>query len=77
MIEKLPTPNLNSVANQGGTQELMKVTKKETILKYLLFRFIALPNAIYGDWETALYSYKFEQQAKQKDSIIKREVKQY
>lgn len=34
-------------------------------------RFVMLPNAMYGDWELALYKYNFSLSEKQKDSIRK------
>ena len=32
-------------------------------------KFIVLPNAVYGDWENALYDYKFNYSAEQKQAI--------
>jgi 5'-nucleotidase (lipoprotein e(P4) family) len=32
-------------------------------------RFIVLPNAMYGDWENALYNYDYKLSAEQKDSV--------
>jgi 5'-nucleotidase (lipoprotein e(P4) family) len=45
----------------------------------LLFgdRFIVLPNAIYGDWEPALYNFKYQLSPAQKDSIIKQQLRTY
>lgn len=38
-------------------------------------RFIVLPNAMYGDWESALYNYNYNYTPAQKDSIIKSKLK--
>lgn len=38
-------------------------------------RFIILPNAMYGDWESALYKYNYKLSEKQKDSIRKANLK--
>jgi len=38
-------------------------------------RFIILPNAMYGDWESALYKYNYKLTEKQKDSIRKANLK--
>jgi 5'-nucleotidase (lipoprotein e(P4) family) len=40
-------------------------------------RFIVLPNAMYGDWEGALYGFDHRLNTEQKDSIIKKTLKQY
>ena len=40
-------------------------------------KFIVLPNAMYGDWEGALYGFKYDLPASQKDSIIKSQLKTY
>lgn len=34
-------------------------------------RFIVLPNPVYGDWELALYQYKYSLSPAQKDSVLK------
>lgn len=33
-------------------------------------RFIVLPNAVYGDWESSLYKYDYKLDAKQKEELI-------
>jgi 5'-nucleotidase (lipoprotein e(P4) family) len=38
-------------------------------------RFIILPNAMYGEWESALYKYNYKRTEKQKDSIRKANLK--
>ncbi|HOY31448.1 MAG TPA: 5'-nucleotidase, lipoprotein e(P4) family [Bacteroidales bacterium] len=38
-------------------------------------RFVILPNAMYGDWESALYNYNYKQTEKQKDSCRKANLK--
>ncbi len=38
-------------------------------------RFIILPNAMYGDWESALYNYNYKLSEPQKDSIRKANLK--
>ena len=38
-------------------------------------RYIVLPNAIYGDWEAALYQYKYHLNTKEKEGIIKKALK--
>ena len=38
-------------------------------------RFIVLPNAMYGDWELALYNYNYDLSDKKKDSIRKANLK--
>lgn len=40
-------------------------------------RFIVLPNAMYGDWEGALYNYQYKLPPQQKDSIIISGLKKY
>lgn len=40
-------------------------------------KFIVLPNANYGDWESALYNYNYKLTAAQKDSVIKSVLKNY
>jgi 5'-nucleotidase (lipoprotein e(P4) family) len=40
-------------------------------------RFIVLPNAMYGDWEAALYNYSYQLSDSQKDSVIKKQLKTY
>lgn len=40
-------------------------------------KFIVLPNAMYGDWEGALYNYKYELPAAQKESMIIKGLKKY
>lgn len=40
-------------------------------------RYIVLPNPSYGDWETALYQYKYTLSPAQKDSVIKAVLKGY
>ncbi|MBX2932370.1 MAG: 5'-nucleotidase, lipoprotein e(P4) family [Chitinophagaceae bacterium] len=40
-------------------------------------KFIVLPNANYGDWESALYQYKYNYTQAQKDSIMKAVLKGY
>ena len=40
-------------------------------------KFIVLPNANYGDWESALYQYNYKLTANQKDSVIKSVLKSY
>lgn len=40
-------------------------------------KFIMLPNANYGDWESALYEYNYNRTPAQKDSIIERVLKNY
>jgi 5'-nucleotidase (lipoprotein e(P4) family) len=40
-------------------------------------RFIVLPNASYGDWEGALYDFKYTLPAAQKDSAILHQLKTY
>jgi 5'-nucleotidase (lipoprotein e(P4) family) len=40
-------------------------------------RFIVLPNAIYGDWEPALYNYDRALPEAKKDSIIKQQLRTY
>lgn len=41
------------------------------------YRFIVLPNAMYGDWESMLYEYKHELRPAVKDSMILRKLKRY
>lgn len=38
-------------------------------------RFIVLPNPMYGDWESAVLNYNFNQDAKQKDELRKKQLK--
>ena len=40
-------------------------------------KFIVLPNASYGDWEGALYDFKYDLPPGQKDSAILRQLKTY
>ncbi|MBX3241838.1 MAG: 5'-nucleotidase, lipoprotein e(P4) family [Chitinophagaceae bacterium] len=40
-------------------------------------RFIVLPNAMYGDWESMLYEYRHELAPAKKDSIILQGLKKY
>lgn len=40
-------------------------------------RFIILPNMNYGDWEGALYQYKYNRQPSEKDSLIINALKNY
>ncbi len=40
-------------------------------------RFIILPNAMYGDWESALYQYNYKRTEKQKDSCRKAGLKSF
>jgi 5'-nucleotidase (lipoprotein e(P4) family) len=40
-------------------------------------KFIVLPNTMYGDWEGALYNYKYNLPTHQKDSIIVSGLKKY
>lgn len=40
-------------------------------------KFIVLPNTMYGDWEGALYNYKYNLPVQQKDSIIVSGLKKY
>lgn len=40
-------------------------------------KFIVLPNPVYGDWETALYRYKYDLTPKQKDSVLRSVLKNY
>jgi 5'-nucleotidase (lipoprotein e(P4) family) len=40
-------------------------------------KFIVLPNAMYGDWEAAIYEYRNELSPQQKDSIIINGLKKY
>ncbi|MFT3980726.1 MAG: 5'-nucleotidase, lipoprotein e(P4) family [Ferruginibacter sp.] len=40
-------------------------------------KFIVLPNANYGDWESALYQYNYKLTAAQKDSVIRSVLKSY
>ncbi len=38
-------------------------------------RFVMLPNAMYGDWESAMYNYNYKQTERQKDSCRKSNLK--
>ncbi len=38
-------------------------------------RFVMLPNAMYGDWESAIYNYNYKQTERQKDSCRKSNLK--
>ena len=38
-------------------------------------RFIILPNPVYGDWESALYQYRYDWTPAQKDSILRAALK--
>jgi 5'-nucleotidase (lipoprotein e(P4) family) len=40
-------------------------------------KFIVLPNVSYGDWEGALYNFKYTLSAAQKDSVILHQLKTY
>jgi 5'-nucleotidase (lipoprotein e(P4) family) len=40
-------------------------------------RFIVLPNAMYGDWQSALYDYKHQLSPQQQDSILKSLLENY
>ncbi len=40
-------------------------------------RFIVLPNAMYGDWESMLYEYKHELPRSDKDSLVLKGLKRY
>ena len=40
-------------------------------------KFIVLPNAMYGDWESALYNFNYKLTASQKDSTIKHQLITY
>ena len=40
-------------------------------------RFIILPNPVYGDWETSLYRYNSQLTLAQKDSILRKHVRQH
>ena len=40
-------------------------------------KFIVLPNAMYGDWEGALYQYQYNLPAKEKEKIIIQSLKKY
>jgi len=37
-------------------------------------KFIVLPNPLYGDWEGALYDYKFPKTAKEREEILKKSL---
>ena len=38
-------------------------------------RFIVLPNAIYGDWESSLYQFNYKLTPKQKEEVIKKNLR--
>ena len=40
-------------------------------------KFIVLPNANYGDWESALYQYNYKLSPKEKEAAIKKALKNY
>nr|WP_299382964.1 5'-nucleotidase, lipoprotein e(P4) family [Allomuricauda sp.] len=40
-------------------------------------RFIVLPNAMYGDWDGAIYKYQYDLPAKEKERIIVESLKRY
>ncbi|MBC7588711.1 MAG: 5'-nucleotidase, lipoprotein e(P4) family [Chitinophagaceae bacterium] len=40
-------------------------------------KFIMLPNANYGDWESALYQYNYKLSLQQKDSVVRGVLKSY
>jgi hypothetical protein len=38
-------------------------------------KFIVLPNSVYGDWEHALFQYKYDLPFRQKDSLLRASLK--
>ncbi|RFS24583.1 5'-nucleotidase, lipoprotein e(P4) family [Chitinophaga silvatica] len=40
-------------------------------------KYIVLPNPMYGDWEGAIYNFQYKLSPQQKDSIMKRSMKNY
>lgn len=61
--------------NHKSTEEREKATVKNADL--FGTKFVMVPNPNYGDWESALYNYKYNYTAAQKDSIILHSLKNY
>ncbi len=40
-------------------------------------KFIVIPNAMYGDWENAIYNYNFKLSAQEKDDLRKKSLKSF
>lgn len=40
-------------------------------------KFIVLPNAMYGDWDGALYKYQYNLPPKEKEKVIMQSLKRY
>jgi 5'-nucleotidase (lipoprotein e(P4) family) len=59
--------------NRPSLQSRQEATDK--LIKEFGNRYIVLPNATYGDWESALFNFNYKLTAAQKDSIIKAQVK--
>ncbi len=61
--------------DKKSTTERLEATLK--LSKEFGKKFIVLPNANYGDWESALFKYDYKLSSAQKDSVIKGALKHY
>jgi 5'-nucleotidase (lipoprotein e(P4) family) len=58
--------------NKPSLQNRQQSTEK--LIQQFGSRYIVLPNASYGDWESALFNFNYKLSAAQKDSIIKADI---
>jgi 5'-nucleotidase (lipoprotein e(P4) family) len=59
--------------NKPSVQSRKEATDK--LIQQFGSRYIVLPNATYGDWESALFNFNYKLSSAQKDSIIKAQLK--
>ena len=59
--------------NKPTLQTRQQATQK--LIQEFGSRYIVLPNASYGDWESALFNFNYKLSSAQKDSIIKAQIK--
>jgi len=59
--------------NKPSLQSRKEATDK--LIEQFGNRYIVLPNATYGDWESALFNFNYKLSSAQKDSIIKARIK--
>ncbi len=67
--------DFSSVFDKKPQEERDNQTRKNAAM--FGTQFIVLPNAMYGDWEGALYNYQYTLPPKQKDSIIVGGLRKY
>jgi 5'-nucleotidase (lipoprotein e(P4) family) len=56
--------------------ELHRAAATQKLMKQFGSRYIVLPNASYGDWESSLFHFNYKLSQAQKDSIVRSEIKQ-